>query len=156
MPRINAGGLAILKKYEGCILYAYDDSVYPTVPFMPGDVLVGTLTIGWGHTAGVQPGETCTQEQADAWLDSDLEIFEQGVNDSVDRNLTPNQFSALVDFAYNEGIIALQSSTLLKDVNAGDFKGAANMFQYWVWADGQVDQGLIDRRAAEKELFLTP
>lgn len=143
VPSINAAGLALIKSFEGCELHEYVDAV-------------GVPTIGYGHTGpDVHPGETETQAQADATLQHDLAEFEQGVNGCVSRNLTSNQFSALVSFAYNVGLGSLTDSTLLRKVNAGDFAGAADEFGKWVHGNGnQVLPGLVRRRAAERALFL--
>lgn len=74
--------------------------------------------------------------------------------------LTANQGAALLVFSYNVGDAALAKSTLLKRLNAGDIAGAAAQFAVWNKAtvDGKkkVLPGLVKRRAAEKELFLTP
>jgi lysozyme len=139
MPKINAAGLAIVKKYEGCSLNAYQDPV-------------GIWTIGYGHTPS-SAGAIVTQAQADLLLADDLARFEVGVNDLVVRNLTPNQFSALVSFAFNVGLGALADSTLLALVNAGNFREAALQFVHWVYAGGSVFPGLVARRGAEGHLF---
>lgn len=86
----------------------------------------GVWTIGYGHTSGVYSGMTITQ----------------------------NQFDALVSFTFNLGSGKLESSTLLKKLNQGNIADAANEFDRWVYADGKKLNGLIARRAAEKELFL--
>ena len=155
MPTMDSKGLALLRSFEGCVLYAYDDANDKRIE--PGDAIKGTLTIGFGHTGpDVVPGMTITQEQADALLMRDLERFEEGVNNAVTHDLTPNQFSALVDFAYNEGLEALESSTLLAMVNGGDMVGALEQFGPWDIADGRVSAGLVRRRAAEAALFGSP
>ena len=147
MPKINAAGLALIKSFEGCELTAYPD------PGTGGD----PWTIGYGHTGpDVQPGLTITQARADQLLKQDLQKFEQGVNGVIARSLTSNQFSALVSFAYNVGLGALQSSTLLRLVNAGDFSGAAAQFGKWVNGASGPLPGLVRRRAAEAALFLNP
>ncbi len=143
MPNINAAGLALVKSFEGCRLTAYPDPGTGGEPY----------TIGYGHTGGVTPDETITQEQADALLAEDLQKFEQGVNGLCARPLTSNQFSALVSFAYNVGLGALAGSTLMRLVNAGNFKEAAAQFSSWVYAGGQAMEGLVRRRAAEAALF---
>ena len=96
MPQVNEATIDLIKSFEGCSLTAYADAA-------------GILTIGWGHTGPVngQPicdGMTITQNTADLELRRDLAAFEKGVNDLVARNLTPNQFGALVSFAYNVGL----------------------------------------------------
>jgi hypothetical protein len=80
--------------------------------------------------------------------------------------LNENQFSSLVSFSYNVGTGALQDSTLLKKLNAGDYDGAAG--EFGKWNKGTVKnpktgkkekvelRGLTTRRAAERKLFETP
>ncbi|KQD16250.1 lysozyme [Acinetobacter baumannii] len=68
--------------------------------------------------------------------------------------LTQNQFDALVSLAYNIGSGAFKGSTLLKLLNKGDYKGAADQFLVWNKAGGKVMKGLVRRREAERALFL--
>jgi lysozyme len=138
---INAAGLALIKKFERCVLTAYDDGT-------------GVWTVGYGHTHNVTPNMVITQAQADAFLAQDIAIAESVVNGAAEVDLTPNQFSALVSFEFNTG--ALEGSTLLKLVNSEDFRGAADQFLKWVWAGGEILAGLEARRAAERALFLNP
>jgi lysozyme len=42
---------------------------------------------------------------------------------------------------------------LLRDLNAGDFAAAAQQFELWDHAGGEVVAGLLRRRMAEMELF---
>lgn len=142
MPSINQAGLALIKSFEGCELTAYRDAV-------------GVLTIGYGHTGpDVHPDQVITQKQADYLLATDLIKFETAVSGLLERSVTPNQFAALVSFAYNLGAGALQTSTLLRLTNKGDFVGAAKQFSRWANAGGQQLEGLVRRRAAEAALFL--
>lgn len=115
----------------------------------------GVLTIGYGHTGDVKPDDVITQHQADAILEVDLQRFEMAVDQLAPR-INANQFSALVSFAFNVGIDALEKSTLLRCVNGGQFKAAAVEFSKWTHAAGVVLPGLVKRRAAEAQLFLTP
>ena len=145
MPRTNAAGLELIKSFEGCELSAYADPATKGPPW----------TIGWGHTGSeVCLGLTITQDQADTLLTEDLQKFEQQVADVVQVTLTPNQFSALVSFQYNTG--SLDGSTMLELINQKNFAAAANEFPKWVYAAGQVMEGLVRRRAAEQALFETP
>jgi GH24 family phage-related lysozyme (muramidase) len=68
--------------------------------------------------------------------------------------LNSNQFSALVSFSFNVGTGNLQTSTLLKKLNALDYTGAADEFLKWAKAKGQELPGLVRRRKAERDLFL--
>ncbi|MEB3288639.1 MAG: lysozyme [Leptolyngbya sp.] len=146
--QINAEGLALIKHFEGLRTTAYQDAV-------------GVWTIGYGHTsmAGppvVYPGMTITTAEADAILQQDLDLFEQGVSQALTIPTDENPFSALVSFAFNVGLSAYRNSTLLRKHNAGDFPGAAAEFPRWVYAEGEVLPGLVRRRDAERALYLKP
>jgi lysozyme len=142
MMKLNKAGIDLIKSFESCRLKAYDDGG-------------GVWTIGWGHTKGVKPGETITQEVADLTFRFEIAEFEFDVRCLVVPKLTENQFSALVSFAYNCGIGALKRSSLLSKVNAKDFTGAAEEFLKWVNVKGKPSKGLLRRRKAERELFLS-
>lgn len=135
-------GLNLIKSFEGCKLTAY---------LCPANV----WTIGWGRTTGVKRGQTISQAQADSWLEEGYDAFERKVLASVKVPLTDNQLGALVSFAYNVGIGALKSSTLLRLLNAGDYRAASMQFARWNKAGGRVLRGLTRRRAAEAALFIT-
>jgi|SRR6185312_1173404 lysozyme len=136
-------GLKLTESFEGCRLAAYLDSV-------------GVPTIGYGHTHGVAMGMTCTQEQAEQWLQQDVQVAVQAVNNLVTVPLTQQQFDALVDFTFNLGSGALQHSTLLRLLNSGNYQGAAGEFEKWDKAGGKVLPGLLRRRQAERDMFNTP
>ena len=154
MPTMNAAGIALTKEFEQCFLFTYDDGagVYPPVPFQPKNgPPIGTLTIGWGHTSFPLPA-TCTQEQADTWLLDDLQSAETEVSELVQIALTPNEFSALVDWEFNTG--GLAGSPGLELINRKQFEEAWDQhFCLWLEPD---PVGLARRRAAEKALFFTP
>lgn len=61
--------------------------------------------------------------------------------------------AAILDFAFNCGTGALQSSTLRKRINAGDVDGARTELMKWVRGGGKVLPGLVKRRAAECALI---
>jgi lysozyme len=133
-------GISLIKKFEGCELEAYRCSA---------DV----LTIGYGHTQGVNEGDSCTQDEAEELLVKDLEEFEFYVNDIVEQELNQNQFDALVAWTFNLGPTNLRSSTLLKKLNEGDFEDAPRQIRRWNKAAGEVLDGLVRRREAEALLF---
>lgn len=133
-------GLALTQNFEGCRYTAYQDQV-------------GRWTIGYGHTSGVYPGMTCTNEQAEAWLVADTAWAEAFVNHVVNITLTQGEFDALVDFTFNLGSGNFQSSTLLKLVNQGDMEDAAKQFEQWDHAGGKIVAGLLRRRIAEEQEF---
>ncbi len=142
MRHINRAGLELIKKHEGLRLTAYQCPA-------------GIWTIAWGHTQGVQKGDTVTEARAEDLLREDLVKFEHGVERLLFEDVNDNQFSALVCFAFNVGLENRRVSTLLKKLNLGDSKGAAEQFLRWNKAAGKVLPGLVTRREAEKTLFLS-
>lgn len=149
-------GRQFIESFEGLILSAYDDANDHIVPV--GDSPRGVLTIGYGHTTPAGPprvyvGQTISKEDADNILAADLASVEIEVQHLVRVALNQNQFDALVSFQFNTG--ALGRSTLLTKLNKGDYTGAAEEFLKWNKAGGKVLEGLIRRRQAEREMFLT-
>lgn len=145
---INQDGLDIIKEFEGLRLRAYRDSV-------------GVLTIGYGHTsrAGaprVISGMEITDDQAEAILRQDLNIFEQGVVAVIGTkldSLSSNQFSALVSLAYNIGVPALRNSSIATFIRLGNLEQAGKHILFWNKAGGKILPGLVRRRKAEYDLY---
>lgn len=135
-------GLHMTEQFEGCKLKAYQD-------------VKGIWTIGYGHTAGVHSGMTCTQAEADTWLQQDIQWAAGRVNADVHVQLTQGEFDALVDFVFNAGVGNFEHSTLLKLVNAEDLNDAASQFAKWDEAGGEVVAGLLRRRMAEAAEFVS-
>ncbi|HBC0574587.1 lysozyme [Serratia marcescens] len=145
--QISKSGIELIKRFEGLRLKAYQDSV-------------GVWTIGYGWTQPVDgkkvgPGMQIDQATADRLLKCGVVQYEQGVNQLVRVRITQGQFDALVSFAYNLGLRSLSTSTLLRKLNDGDKQGAADEFGRWVNAGGKRLDGLVERRAAEREMFLS-
>ncbi len=141
IKQIGKAGLDLVKSFEGLKLRAY---------LCPAKV----WTIGYGSTGPhVTPGKVITEAQADELLQDDLDRFEKAVTRLVTVPLTQNQYDALVSFAFNVGISALERSTLLRRVNAKLFDQARAEFAKWNRAGGRPLAGLTRRRAAEAALF---
>jgi len=140
LMKLGEKGTEILKYFEGCKLTAYQDSV-------------GVWTIGYGHTKGVHDGMTITQEQAEQMLLTELEEYEGYIESMVTVPLTQNQFDALVVWVYNLGPTNFKNSTLLKELNAGNYNAASTEIKRWNKAGGKVLAGLVKRREAEAQLF---
>lgn len=85
-----------------------------------------------------------------------IPAYAQAVASAVRVPLNQNQFDALVSFAYNVGTPAFRDSTLLRRLNAGDVGAVPSEMRRWNKSDGQVVQGLINRREAEVRQFTTP
>ena len=138
--RVNQETLALIQRWEGLSLTAYED-------------VGGVLTIGYGSTAGVVPGMKITKAQAEKRLRDDLAVAEEAVERLVKVDLTDNQFGALVSFVFNVGAGAFKSSTLLRKLNAGDYAAVPGELARWNRAGGKPVQGLANRRAAEAGLW---
>ena len=138
--RTSDRGIALIKSFESCRLEAYLD-------------VRGIPTIGWGHTGhSIKPGDTWTQDIADAWLRMDLfypELAARGF-----PWLGQNQFDALASLIFNIGYSAFRGSHLRMKLVDKDVAGAADQFLVWDHADGAVVPGLLRRREAERALFL--
>jgi lysozyme len=61
---------------------------------------------------------------------------------------------ALVSFAFNVGLGALQRSTLRQKHNRGDYEGASKEFLKYTKGGGKVLPGLVKRRNDERALYL--
>ena len=143
MRQINDAGLTLIKDREGLRLHAYPDTG-------------GVWTIGYGHTRGVYPGQSCSRGQAETWLREDLSASEATVSAAVRVDLTDDQFAALVDFVYNVGATTFRRSTLLRVLNRGQYNRVpAELHKYVHDRKGRRDNGLVSRRAAEGVLFMT-
>ena len=147
--KVNQAAISLIKEFEGCKLTAYRDTV-------------GIWTIGYGATAaaglGIVPekGMTITQECADDLLRQGVDKFAATVDAFITVKVNANQFGACVSLAYNIGPNAFAKSTVLRELNAGNFNKAAAAFQLWNKAGGVVSKGLVRRREAERDLFLKP
>lgn len=141
------GGLALMKRWEGLSLTSYRD-------------VAGIPTIGYGHTAGVELGQTITEPTATALFIGDLVATSTMVAAVAGSFTTDRQFSALLSLAFNIGRAGFLSSTVLREHLAGNYAAAANAFLMWNLAhiDGVLTpvQGLTDRREAERALYIQP
>lgn len=140
---MNQIALDFIRQHEGCRLRAYAD-------------VGGIFTCGWGSTGSDIHADTVwSQEQADARLEQDVARFETAVASLVKVVITDNQMAALVSFAFNLGVHALATSTLLRLLNNGDKLGAAAQYVRWDRAGGVEVPGLLKRRHDEADLFLS-
>jgi GH24 family phage-related lysozyme (muramidase) len=144
--QLSQVGVNLIKSFEGCVLHAY--KALPTEKY---------FTIGYGHYGSdVREGSTITSTQAEELLKQDLKKYEFAVISNVKVSLNQYQYDALVSLCYNIGTEGFRTSTLLEKLNQHDYTGAAAEFDRWVHSGGKVIQGLVNRRKAEKTLFLKP
>jgi lysozyme len=143
----------LIKQWEGLRLAPYLDSV-------------GVATIGWG-TIRYPNGKSVTmadppitEEYAEECLRFEMKQKSLGIAPRLTRLPTAHQAGAMLSLTYNIGLGAFLSSTVLRKFNEGDTQAAADAFLMWDKGrkDGQlvVIPGLLNRRKAEREFFLTP
>ena len=148
--KISPNGLAIVKAFESCLkpvgggrFRAYLDPV-------------NVLTIGWGHTNHHEPqfdlDSIWTQNECDAVLASDMQIFEKHVSKQAKVPLKQHEFDALVSWAFNTGGPA--SASLWRTLNRGDKEDVPDCLLMWDKAGGKTLRGLTRRRQAEAALFM--
>lgn len=148
--QVSDAGIDLIKSFEGFRANAYPD------PKSGGD----PWTVGYGSTKfpsgrPVKKGDYVTPAQAEMYLREDVKKFANSVDALVTVPLKQCQYDALVSFVYNLGATNFRSSTLLKKLNAKDYKGAADEFLRWVSPGSSVEAGLRRRRTAERNLFLS-
>eukprot|EP00051_Salpingoeca_urceolata_P026339 m.476938 g.476938 ORF g.476938 m.476938 type:complete len:395 (+) comp20709_c0_seq1:662-1846(+) len=141
---MSQNGLQLTESFEGLVQHVYDDSA-------------GNPTVCYGHL--VLPGQHfpahVSMSECESLLRQDMGSAESCVRNAVNVNLNQNQFDALVDFTYNAGCGSLQSSTLLRDLNANDYSAVPAQLLRWDHAGGRVLPGLERRRRAEGNLWST-
>ena len=147
LPILSAEGHALIKQSEGLNLNAYQCSA-------------NIWTIGFGSTRGldglpVKPGLSITQTQARALYIRDINIFSGAVRKLVKVPINNNQFSALVSLSYNIGLGNFRSSTLLRQLNRGNYSECSGEFWKWRRARGKIVAGLVARRERERIMFIT-
>ena len=145
---ISAEGHALIQQFEGLSLTAY---------LCPA----GKWTIGYGHTDGVQPGESITKAHAETLLKADLVAYGRAVDDALGGcDASQHEFDAMVSLAFNIGVAGFRGSTVLRLHRLGDHQGAARAFGMWnkAMVNGRLQEmpGLTRRRAAETAFYLTP
>jgi lysozyme len=147
--KLNDKGYNLIKEFEGLKLKPYLCSA--SVP-----------TIGYGSTYyenGTKVKLTdapITKERADALFKIVADDFAKRVVPFIKKPITQNQFNALVSFAFNLGVRALQNSTLLRLVNINpNDANIAKEFLKWNKVNKVPIQGLTNRRIKESALYFT-
>ena len=145
--KIGQKGLDLIKEFEGCRLTAYKCPA-------------GVWTIGYGTTSAdssitgtkIYEGMTISKATAEEWLRKSVDAKYAGkVNKYMSTyNWNQCEFDALVSFAYNIGSIDQLTASGTRSRSTI----ASKMLEY-VNAGGKRLEGLVRRRKAERELFLS-
>ena len=144
---VSKAAIALIKHHEGVRSRPY------RCPANLWTVGVGHL-IGDGKSLPDSYNRTFTKEEIDALLVRDLNRFERGISKMLPNvPLRPNEFSALVSFAFNLGNGVLQRSTVRSALLRGDKKAAMESLVKYCRAGGKILRGLQIRRLDEKALF---
>lgn len=143
---VSSDGVFFIKQWEFLSLDAYQD-------------IAGVWTVGYGRTRNVRKGLMITQAVADQMFSNDAKAFGSGVNAVCGKKTNQHQFDAMVSLAYNIGIPGFMTSTVLRQHLLARYPDAGAAFLLWDMAhiDGQLEEvtGLLDRREAERELYLS-
>lgn len=143
--KVSNKGLELIKEFEGFSSVAYLCSAKKA-------------TIGYGNTfwedgTPVKIGDQISKEKAETLLKHVVDNFSVAVEVDIKIEVTQNQFDAMVSLAYNIGLGAFKNSTLLRQLNRGNFVGASQEFLRWDKSNGKPLLGLTRRREREKILF---
>jgi lysozyme len=142
-----------IKNFEG-----YSAAPYPDQKGVP--------TIGWG-TIAYPDGQAVTMQDppiapdyAEQCLDYEMSQKSAAISGHFTRMPSIHQAAAMLSLAYNIGVGAFLTSTVLRQFNAGNMQAAADAFLLWdkITVNNVLvfDQGLLNRREAERTIFLTP
>lgn len=178
--RIQPDGVDRVKRHEAFREFAYPDTESDIARgvraaklkvrwgFMPANQIIQTLppelrvlsgtpwTCGYGETQDVTPETRWGREEANQRLRLRVGWFEAQVLSGCRRDPNLNQLTAMTCLAYNIGVAAFKSSTVLRAHNAGDFAAAARAFHLFNKSRGRVITGLVNRRADEAALYARP
>lgn len=145
---LSPRGRAFIKQEEGFEPKAYKDGVVGGIQM---------YSIGYGHQIvpgdGLNKNSVITAEHAGRLFDADVASREKAVRLNVTAPLSQAQFDALVSLAYNIGIGAFKTSTLLKRLNEGNYTEALARFHEWNKSGGKVHPVLVGRRQREANMF---
>jgi lysozyme len=150
-PRIVVAALSLSAVAFGGLVAYEGYSETPITP-IPGD----RLTIGFGTTEGVKPGDRITPPRAVARALQDVAKYEGAVKRCVKVPLHQYEYDSFLSLAYNIGPTAFCGSTLVKKLNALDYSGACREILRWDRAQGRQVRGLTIRRRAEYTTCIGP
>lgn len=142
-----------IAKWEGYLPYAYLDTIASPAVWTIGYGWTGKIKRG-GVWRSIRSGDRMPQKEAQAYLAREVRKFAREVNRLIKVPVSRRQRMACISLAYNTGIGAFASSTLLRKLNARDYVGAANEFPKWSYAGGVQVQGLLNRRREERWMFV--
>ena len=146
--KISEYAEVVMKEHEGLRLKAYRCPA-------------GVLTIGYGHTLNVKPGDVISKDTADRLFVEDVERVERQLDaENYSKHLSQGQYDAVIDFIFNLGWGKYRSSTLRKKLlcNVNDVT-IPDEFRRWVYGTDPKTgakimlPGLVKRREWEAQMY---
>lgn len=157
--QISPDGLYKIK-WEECDKDAEGNIICPLQAYTatPFEANQNIYTIGYGDTryqngSPVKKNDKITQQQADDLFTFRINQFESKLAPMLTMNLNQSQYDALISLSYNIGLTAFGNSTILKLLKSGSYQEAGNHFLDWIYQNGKVLSGLVDRRQRERSLY---
>jgi lysozyme len=147
--RLSDQGIALLKREEGVVPYAYNDPAGHATFGVGHLIHLGRVTAAdverWGSKAHPKP------ELVTPTLKADIRKYEDAVREATGNKLRhKHQFDACVSLAFNIGIGGFRSSSVARHIRDGRLNAAADAFLLW-----DNPSMLRPRRERERRLFLT-
>ena len=141
--KVSQDGVEAIMLREGVELTAYRDER-------------GITTVGVGHTAAAgspipEMGMTITTAEALSILADDLAPIEAVLSSWIKVPVTQNEFDACCSLTFNIGLGGFQGSSVLRQLNMGNYGQAARDFLMW-----DIPTDLLTRRQGEMAQFLRP
>lgn len=147
---LDTNGYNLIKGFEGLKLKAYKDSV-------------GIWTIGYGNItykdgSKVKQGDSISQDEANDLFNYYADKFAAKVASLIKKPINQNQFNAVVSLAYNIGVGAFGTSSVLRKMNINpNDPTIKESFEAWnkgtIGGKKVIIQGLVNRRKKESELY---
>jgi len=103
----------------------------------------------YGNTVNVDPNKVRPLEECKALLTGEANRLGNEIYKKLERPVSATTLAAFISFAYNIGINAFNSSTLLKLWNEGDYLASCQQMFRWVYIKGKYSPGLYKRRKIE-------
>ena len=160
MHQISDKGMALLMTIESFRNKPYDDQTSAGISSW-----VKGATLGYGHLIsqdewnqfGALYQNGISEDEAKALFEKDLQPFVDDVNNKVTATLSQNHFDSLVLLVFNIGLGNFASSSVLKLINnpaaQTRYPDLETAWKAWNKSQGKVMQGLINRRAAEWNIY---
>ena len=118
------------------------------------------FSIGIGHQ--IQPNEKqlltarLSDDEVIKLFKKDIDGIISSMNKVIKVPINKNQQLALLSLRFNIGVDAFNKSSLLRELNNGNYTAAALRFAEWRLSEGKIIQGLVNRRERERQLFSKP